>query len=58
MTTAPPDTETKSAFARRVGVSPGRVSQWITAGLPLTDDRKLVQVGAALDWLARTLDPG
>lgn len=55
--TAAPDTETKSAFARRVGVSPGRVSQWITTGLPLTDDRKRVRVTQALDWLARTLDP-
>lgn len=53
----PPETETKSAFATRVGVSPGRVSQWITAGLPLTEDRKRVRVADALNWLAKTLDP-
>lgn len=57
MTTPPPDTETKSQFSRRVGVTPGRVSQWIDAGLPLTEDRKRVPVAAALAWLDATLSP-
>ncbi|GEO80960.1 hypothetical protein [Pararhodospirillum oryzae] len=52
-----PDTETKSAFAARVGVTPGRVSQLIGQGLPLTEDGKRVRVAEALAWLDRTLSP-
>lgn len=57
MQTDQPETETKGAFAARVGVSPGRVSQWIRAGLPLTADGKRVRVAEALAWLSSTLDP-
>lgn len=51
-----PDTETKAAFARRIGVKPPRVSQLVTAGLPLDADGK-VRVADALAWLAVRQNP-
>lgn len=53
---APPATETKAAFARRIGVKPPRVSQLVAAGLPVTDDGK-VRVPEALAWLATRQSP-
>ena len=52
-----PEFETKSAFAARVGLSRGRVSQLITRGLPLSEDGKHVRVDAALQWMVDELDP-
>lgn len=46
--------ESKSEFARRIGVSAGRVSQLIQRGLPVQDGR--IPIGAALKWLDENLD--
>lgn len=51
-----PATETKAAFARRIGVKPPRVSQLVAAGLPVTGDGK-VRVSEALAWLAARQSP-
>lgn len=51
-----PGTETRAAFARRIGVSRQRVTQLVANGLPLTVDGKRVDVAAALAWVER-LDP-
>lgn len=48
--------ETKAAFARRVGLSRPRITQLAAKGLPVTPDGK-VDVGAALEWMSRELDP-
>ncbi|WP_376957712.1 hypothetical protein ABNQ39_11325 [Azospirillum sp. A26] len=53
---ADPVIETKAAFARRVGLSRARVTQYAAKGLPVTPDGK-VDVGAALEWMSRELDP-
>lgn len=49
-------TEMKSAFAKRVGLSRGRISQLCTKGLPVTSDG-LIDVGPALEWMSAHLDP-
>lgn len=49
-------TETKAAFARRIGVKPPRVSQLVAAGLPLDGDGK-VRIAAALAWLSGRQNP-
>jgi len=50
--------ETKAQFARRVGVSKARVSQWCAAGLPVTKNGR-VRVDRALEWLqGRVPQPG
>lgn len=52
---SPPTTEKKSAFARRIGVSPGRITQLIAKGLPVRDDGAL-DIAAALAWVDQHLD--
>lgn len=47
---APPASELKSEFAARLGLTRGRVSQMIAAGLPVTDDGQ-VPVAEALAWV-------
>lgn len=47
--------ETQSQFSRRVGLSRARVNQLVKAGLPMVDGK--VDVGAALAWMSRELDP-
>lgn len=51
-----PAIETKAAFARRVGLSRARITQYAAMGLPVTPDGK-IEVGAALEWMSRVLDP-
>lgn len=46
-----PETETKSAFARRLGCSPAWVSQLVKRGLPLTEDGARVRIVEALAWI-------
>jgi len=47
--------ETKSAFAARTGLSPGRISQLIAEGLPVAGDGS-IDVEAGLSWMAANLD--
>lgn len=47
--------EPKTAFARRMEVTQGRLSQWIAAGLPVTTEGK-IDVAAAAAWLRDNLD--
>lgn len=47
----------KSAFAARVGISPGRVTQLIKKGLPVRGDGK-IDPEAGERWLAANLDHG
>ena len=47
----------KSAFALRIGVSPGRVSQLIARGLPVTPDG-LIDVASGIAWCRRNVRPG
>lgn len=48
--------ETKTAFAERVGLSKGRISQLIAEGLPVRADGR-IDVDAGLAWMERNLDP-
>ncbi|WP_188904022.1 hypothetical protein [Caldovatus sediminis] len=50
-------TVTKAELAARLGVTRGRVSQWLAAGLPVGPDGR-VPLLAALDWVLATLDGG
>jgi|GEM_PF-6685085 len=45
------ETQSKAAFARRIGRSKAYVSKLIARGLPLTDDGKQVLIDEALSWL-------
>lgn len=47
--------ESKSAFAARTGLSPGRISQLIAEGLPVEADGS-IDVEAGLSWMASNLD--
>jgi|APTNR8051073442_1049403.scaffolds.fasta_scaffold09480_1 hypothetical protein len=47
--------ETKAEFARRVGVTRGRISQLIAKGLPVTPEGK-IDPEAGLAWLEQNLD--
>jgi hypothetical protein len=47
--------ESKSAFAARTGLSPGRISQLIAEGLPVEADGS-IDVEAGLSWMAANLD--
>ena len=47
--------EPKAAFARRMEVTQGRLSQWVSTGLPVTAEGK-VDVAAAAAWLRDNLD--
>ncbi len=49
-------TETKSAFAARVGLTKGRISQLVAEGLPVRRDGK-IDVDAGLAWIENNLDP-
>lgn len=49
-------TQTKTAFAARVGLTKGRISQLIAEGLPVRNDGK-IDVEAALGWMEKNLDP-
>lgn len=50
------ETLSKKGFAEAVGVSPGRISQLITAGLPIEPNGRVnVQRGKA--WIADNVDP-
>lgn len=48
--------ESKSQFATRVGVTKGRVSQLVAAGLPVREDGR-IDIEAGLAWLEANLDP-
>ncbi len=48
--------ETKAAFANRVGLSKGRISQLVAEGLPVRSDGK-IDVDAGLAWMEQNLDP-
>lgn len=51
-----PNRLTRSEFARRIGVSPGRITQLIDRGLPFeVDDR--IDLTAGLAWCRRNIDP-
>ncbi|ADP71277.1 hypothetical protein Rvan_2049 [Rhodomicrobium vannielii ATCC 17100] len=52
------ETETKAAFARRLGCSKAWVSQLIKKGLPLTSDGKLVPIAEALAWVQGNVSSG
>lgn len=49
-------TETKTAFAARVGLSKGRISQLIAEGLPVRADGQ-IDVAQGLNWIETNLDP-
>ena len=48
--------ERKSHFAKRVGISPARVTQLLAQGLPVTDDA-LIPVRMAMSWMKDRLNP-
>lgn len=48
--------ESKTAFAKRVGLSKGRISQLIREGLPVHADGS-IEIAVALNWLEQNLDP-
>lgn len=48
--------ESKSKFAARVGVTKGRISQLVAAGLPVREDGS-IDIEAALAWMEANLDP-
>lgn len=56
---APPDpatfTVSKKGFAELMGVTPGRVSQLITAGLPVEPNNR-IHVARGRDWMDRNID--
>ncbi len=49
-------TETKTAFAARVGLTKGRISQLVAEGLPLRSDGR-IDVAEGLAWIESNLDP-
>jgi hypothetical protein len=49
-------TETKTAFAARVGLTKGRISQLVAEGLPVSADGR-IDVAAGLAWIENNLDP-
>ena len=56
MTKLNAEIQTKAAFAARVGLTKGRISQLIAEGLPVRSDGK-IDVEAALGWMEKNLDP-
>jgi hypothetical protein len=46
--------KTKSEFARFLGISPGRVTHYITRGMPVTWDGK-VNTAQAVAWVRRNI---
>lgn len=51
-----PETLSKKGFAELLGVSPGRVSQMLTDGLPLGPNGR-INVKAGLEWYRANVDP-
>ena len=49
-------TETKTAFAARVGLTKGRISQLVAEGLPVRSDGR-IDVAEGLAWIETNLDP-
>ncbi len=47
--------ETKTDFAARAGLTPGRISQLIAAGLPVQSDGR-IDVAEGLAWMEENLD--
>jgi hypothetical protein len=50
-----PETLSKKGFAERIGVTPARVSQMITAGLPVEPNGRIA-VRRGLDWYEANVD--
>ena len=48
--------ETKTAFAARVGLTKGRISQLVAEGLPVRADGR-IDVAVGLAWIENNLDP-
>ena len=48
--------ETKTAFAARVGLTKGRISQLVAEGLPVRSDGR-IDVAEGLAWIETNLDP-
>lgn len=48
--------ETKTAFAARVGLTKGRISQLVAEGLPVRTDGQ-IDVAVGLAWIEDNLDP-
>lgn len=51
-----PDTLSKKGYAEHLGVTPGRVSQMIAAGLPMRPNGR-IPVAEADDWYGANVDP-
>ncbi len=51
----PPKTLSKTGFAEHVGVTPGRVSQMITSGLPVEPSGR-IRVANGLGWMDANID--
>ena len=51
-----PGIDTKAAFAARVGLTKGRISQLVAEGLPVRRDGR-INVDAGLAWIENNLDP-
>ncbi len=51
-----PKRATKAEFARRVGLTRGRISQLVAQGLPVLPDGR-IEVEAGLRWMEENLDP-
>jgi len=49
---------TRTAFARALGLSPGRVTQLVDAGLPTCDDGRLIPLEEARAWYRATVHAG
>lgn len=47
---------TKTEFAKTLGVSKARVSQYVKQGLPV-DSSGLINLDAGLNWVARSIEP-
>lgn len=52
----PPRTLSKSGFAREVNLSPGRISQMISAGLPVEDNGQ-IDIARGKLWMLENIDP-
>jgi hypothetical protein len=55
-TTTPPPTLSKKAFGEAIGVSAGRVSQMIAAGLPVEPNGR-IDPAKGKTWVAEHIDP-
>ncbi len=51
-----PRTISKSGFAKLINVSPGRISQMITAGMPVERDGK-IDVARSKLWISENINP-